>query len=203
MCYVQDHSNKKQGQLFTNLKAKQLHNTSWSDGKNLIAVKNAKQGAKWNQPVTSSIFDNLHDLSIALDANSATEDSFVAIAERIKQKSVDHDDSPLWNITVLCHDIREQEWSHIVVTFPSALEALQKLQFLWNTEWFSLRSTIQRDSGMVMLGNLAWLAPVMLTESFILSSLAFKALKMDQEVHYFFLLQQKCCPSVWPFLPVA
>jgi hypothetical protein len=105
ICYIQDHSNNKQGQFFADLKAKQLHNTSWSDEKNIIAVKNAKRGAKQNQPVTSSIFDNLHDLSIVLDANSATEDLFVATAERIEKKSVDQDDSPLRNITVLCHDI--------------------------------------------------------------------------------------------------
>jgi hypothetical protein len=80
--------------LFADLKAKQLHNTSWSDKKNIIAIKNDKRGAKQNQPVTSSIFNNLHDLSIVLDANSATEDLFVATAERIKQKSVDQDDSP-------------------------------------------------------------------------------------------------------------
>jgi hypothetical protein len=53
--------------------------------------------------------------------------------------------------------------------------------------------------GGLMLSNLAWLASAMLTKSFILSSLAFKALKMDQEVHYFFVLQQKWYLLVWPF----
>jgi hypothetical protein len=145
---VEDNRDKTQAQLLQDLKQRDYHNKSWSDRKNIVAIKNAKlmikKNAQENMVDKQDAFANLQELGRALSARHQSIQDFLSsidppCAITAGAQSTNKRISPLRNIIVLHHDVGtrnnglDDDWSEIVVTVPSARAALQKAPSLWGT----------------------------------------------------------------------
>lgn len=138
---VHENIEKPQQQLFQDLKRKGMHNKSWTVAKNTTAIKNAKQAFnnKRDSADEGGPFQNLQTLSATLDAHTQSVESFLSPPASTESSTPRSEDtSPFRNIIVLRHDVTldnngSKDWTEIVVTFPSARNALQKARFLWKT----------------------------------------------------------------------
>jgi hypothetical protein len=142
--FVQANHEKPRQQLLQYLKTWNYHNKSWSDSKNIAAIKHAKQSAKKISIDECGAFGNLHDLRRALDAHHHTIDHFLAsigppVGSTSGTQTGNKYGYALRNIIVLHHDVGtrnndlDNDWSEIIVTFPSTRAALQKASSLWGT----------------------------------------------------------------------
>jgi hypothetical protein len=140
--YVNDNHSKSILHLLQDLKRHGIHNKSKTDPKNKVAIKNAQKNARKTNNVKGGPFNNLHELQLTLDLHKQSVESLHSEAVTASQNQLaaapmDETD-PLQNIIVLDHDLIEgttglQDWTKIIVTFPSAIWALNAMPELWGT----------------------------------------------------------------------
>jgi len=151
--YIKEHPDKPQQEIFKELKRRGIHNSSWIDTKNKTAIKNAKQTFRKKPVDDSGPFQNLHELKLLLDSRQRSIESLVSTGNSSMDVDVNAplrndatgQNDPLRNVIVLSHDIEAgstglQDWSKIIVTFPSALKVLPNLKLLWQTGQIQLET---------------------------------------------------------------
>jgi hypothetical protein len=145
---VNDNHSKSILHLLQDLKRHGIHNKSKTDPKNKVAIKNAQKNARKTNNVKGGPFNNLHELQLTLDLHKQSVESLhseavTAFQNQLVAALMDETD-PLWNIIVLDHDLIEgttglQDWTKIIVTFPSTISALKAMPELWGTGQVQLK----------------------------------------------------------------